>query len=107
MSPEAQRIAIAKTQGWKWAPEHDTRFPWWNKEQKEVAYENDLPDYLNDLNAMHGAEETLTPDQFVAYFDRITMLFDLYEGSPNPMTISAKADQRAEAFIRSLNLWKA
>lgn len=54
------------------------------------------PDYLNDLNAMHEAEKTMTGLQRDAYFDRL-----VWFGPP----LFATAAQRAEAFGRTLGLW--
>lgn len=57
MSPEAQRIAIAEACGWvnqgraKRIPA--LLFRWVNPSTKAVVDASDLPDYLNDLNAMH------------------------------------------------------
>lgn len=61
-----------------------------------------LPDYLNDLNAMHEAEKTLTDKQYE--------LFALHLG---PLTsqrkreyISSTAAQRAEAFLKTIGKWE-
>jgi hypothetical protein len=90
MKPEAQRIAIAEACGWKWFqkghPEHDVH---WQSPQGDYT---NLPNYLNDLNAMHEAEETLNGQQSDAYFRRITSW--------------ATATQRAEAFLRTIGKWQ-
>lgn len=82
MTPEAQRIAIAKACGWN--------DPHWEcpkcgrVESTHVTYEERhgidgclqfvhwvaLPDYLNDLNAMHAALKLQT-QVFRAEFDRL------------------------------------
>ena len=65
MSPEAQRIAIAKACGW--VPElwSEGRYTRWFKDGKYAYQPNhddrELPDYCADLNAMHEAE-SLLPD---------------------------------------------
>lgn len=70
----------------------------------------DLPDYLNDLNAMHEAEKVLTEVEKAIYE---AMLYQVCR--VDPMTIfagdtfkflSATAPQRAEAFLRTLGLWE-
>ena len=59
-----------------------------------------LPNYCNDLNAMHEAEQQLRDfDEWVAY-DKA--LAEIAEG----FTWHATARQRAEAFLRTLNLWE-
>lgn len=85
MTPEAQRIAIA------------THCLYCGG-----SYELVIPDYLNDLNAMHEAEETLTTTQLREYNCEIYRVLSrdycIYE-------FHATAPQRAEAFLRTLNLW--
>lgn len=103
MSPKAQRLAIAKHVGWKqkedcWvAPNGDV----WPVMQGCPAYEygtNILPDYTWDLNAMHEAESTMEcPEQYE------TELIRVCKETPS---WHATAPQRAEAFLRALNLWK-
>ena len=69
-----------------------------------------LPDYLNDLNAMHEAEEVLTSDQRASFERHLhKMCYPDYgktwlSASPLSMfpLIHATAAQRAEAFCRTL-----
>lgn len=110
MSPEQQRIAIAEacglkqheeqiehTDGYQWT---ETRHFWVCPKGKRVT----VPDYLTDLNAMHEAEKVLTREQADAY------IFELHElighNHIERYAVSATAAQRAEAFLRTLNLWK-
>ena len=57
------------------------------------------PDYLNDLNAMHEAEKVLTSPQWDKY--TVALLF----ATEHRMFCAATAAQRAEAFLKTLNLW--
>jgi len=59
-----------------------------------------IPDYCNDLNAMHEAEELLKGKQFEAYGIELNDI----EGSL--WGIRATARQRAEAFLRTLGKWE-
>lgn len=117
MTPEAQRIAIAETLGWKgpfhpeniagmegWWSQH--RGTWWINPEGERVMASSVPDFLNDLNAMNRAEK--------AAFDGSEELWERYldielppicENGETP-TECATAAQRAEAFLRTLNLWK-
>ena len=54
----------------------------------------EIPDYLNDLNAMHEAEQTLDGNQRLPYLV-------LLQGHCFPT-----AAQRAEAFLRTIGKWK-
>jgi hypothetical protein len=67
-------------------------------------------DYLNDLNAMHEAEEVLTAKQSSAYWCILQSI-----GKPWPekgkgamfwQSTHATAAQRAEAFLKTLQLWE-
>lgn len=105
MTEKAQRIAIAEACGWtldhKGAIRADGyRSELWGKPSHEA-----LPDYLNDLNAMHEAEKTLNPIQAAEYARMLTSTAWQSE-QPVFAPMTAKAYQRAEAFLRTLNLWK-
>lgn len=135
MKPEEQRIAIAEACGWK--PDDDGDGTGWKgswihqrligmkptfRGGKVVSYliEQTVPDYLNDLNAMHEAEKVLTTraqiSQYVWELERLTnWKADYIVGSDGKQylcpasyfcCVNATATQRAEAFLRTLNLWK-
>ena len=97
MNEEAQRIAIAEACGtlqWSYA------LP-----QKCVAAS--VPDYCNDLNAMHDAEKVLS--RGVGYHQSCG--FGLYrtalaEVCDEQHPIDATAAQRAEAFLRTIGKWE-
>ena len=99
VSPEQQRIAIAEACGWKPAP----RGRWKLNEHVERF----RPDYLNDLNAMHEAVKSLPQNSKPRYF---ACLCAVVSGAISLNGYSeateATAAQRAEAFLRTLDLWK-
>jgi hypothetical protein len=115
MNAELQRKAIATACGWK---------PCKHMRIGEVDYHayvlepsgyahgpHCLPDYLNDLNAMHEAEKALTRSQYWMYGDftiREVVMRDnnaLLDDQEVRSFACATAAQRAEAFLRTLNLW--
>lgn len=113
MTLEQQRIAIAKACGWKWLDHPDTldrtktfqlQGKWVLSPSDTLEFPHDAPDYLNDLNAMYEAMETLTDDQL------FTMSRWLQHCTrPVWMGVAvmhSKAAQRAEAFLKTLNLYK-
>lgn len=57
------------------------------------------PNYCNDLNAMHEAEEFLSGNLWIGYVNELANI----EG--NLFGIRATARQRAEAFLRTLGKW--
>jgi len=64
----------------------------------------EVPDYLNDLNAIHGAEKLLTYEQvnlFVTHLRGFTPAKN-WEGC---WGLHATAAQRAEAFLKTLGKW--
>ena len=93
MSPEAQRIAIAKSVG---IHLHDG-----DHAPSNYVFATDLPDYCNCLNAIHNVEKKLKGMQWLNYVDS---LLDVC-GCETP-TITATAAQRAEAYLRTIGKWE-
>jgi len=104
MSPEAQRIAIAEACGW-------TKISDWkaagiNGQHPTEPWTEVIPDYLNDLNAMHEAEKFLRKpifksdsDSIIA--DRMHQYVELLG-----YAVDATAAQRAEAYLRTIGKWE-
>lgn len=97
---------------WKGYTEHPGNLPVLAKlipldEQKPVTYKVDVPDYLNDLNAMHEAEKVLSDQQTFFYCNTLERIVNAaIKDSKSAWQYSmATAAQRAEAFLRILNLW--
>lgn len=115
MTPEKQRIKIAKICGWHdFFPEAFNQKWWGGKPTARPPKTNDgprvLPDYLNDLDAMHEAEKILG---FRRWHDYSMFLIDTVGASHSDLShegtfarIHATAAQRAEAFLRTLGLWE-
>jgi hypothetical protein len=64
-----------------------------------------LPDYCNDLNAMHEAEKSLNPSLAGCYARTLTSIAWQSE-QPVFAPMSATARQRAEAFLRTIGKWE-
>jgi hypothetical protein len=86
MTPDQQRITIATACGYKSYSWRLTSDGW--------LFADIVPDYLNDLNAMHEAEKTLNYDQLDNYY------FEMAKRMVRPY--HATAAQRAEAFLRTI-----
>ena len=86
LKPEEKRILAAEACGWQ------------DCERMHAEFRNFdmLPDYGNDLNAMHEAEKTLSADEWTKY-DSLMPLRD-------PQKIHATAAQRLDAFLLAKNL---
>jgi len=127
MTPEAQRIAIAQACGWKienYGPVNYETLYWRLRRPDGTICENTIgctgedwsrkifthmvPNYLNDLNAMHEAEKVLVESQLLRYV-RLLLPKDAGDPLSNGDVYAlcfATAAQRAEAFLRTLNLWQ-
>ena len=106
MTPEAQRIAIAEACGWKRRGQHGLNglvgVVWSNGPTTVNA--SALPDYLNDMNAMHEAEKVLTRPQIAEY--QMQLRLTTKEGMASDWNmLHATAAQRAEAFLRTIGKW--
>lgn len=62
-----------------------------------------LPDYFNDLNAMHEAEKQLTSEEWEDYAFELAELIG--RNHRIQFTVHATAAQRAEAFLRTHGRW--
>ena len=80
MKPEQQQVAIEEACGW-------------------TVWSCGVPDYLNDLNAMHEAENSLTTSQMTTMSQYLHRKIGVLWGF-------ATAAQRAEAFLRTIGKWK-
>jgi hypothetical protein len=115
MTEEQINIAIAEACGWSCIKErteehvdldsrtvtHITGISGYPKGWDSLNY---LPDYVNDLNAMHEAEKSLKYDPENTW---LTGGYSLYvQALPYGNEIRATSRQRAEAFLRALDKWK-
>ena len=98
MNKKKQYIAIAKACGYTLS---GGRVEWWTDKD---GVHDEPPDYLNDLNAMHDVEKTLSRPLWDSYISELHELIG--HNHIERYAISASAAQRAEAFLRTLNLWE-
>ena len=96
MKPELQRIRIAEARGFD--ESH------WLELGGGIVLGTSacLPDYPNDINAMREAMKTLSPKMRVMFCRHLN---DMGISGEWDM-LTATAAQLAEAFLRTLNLWK-
>lgn len=94
MTDEQINEKIAEACGWRLLAN--------NRWTQPDGFYGDVPNYCNDLNAMHEAEGEL--------FSKLDWIACEYENLLQKITVSwawyATARQRAEAFLRTLNLWE-
>jgi hypothetical protein len=92
MTPERQTAAIASVM-----PAGFLEGLRWNYKGQWIVF-----DPLSDLNAMHEAEKVLVEHPGLYWF----ALAKVVGGSLKDIAC-ATASQRAEAFLRTLNLWRS
>ena len=106
MTEEQQRIAIAEFRGWT---EISIRCMWGLPPGEFDCGTEDclkhLPDYLNDLNAMHEAEKMLDANQRTTYRAHLACMFTDHPDDGMRFAITATAAQRSEAFLRTIGKW--
>jgi len=118
MNKSKQKVTIALACGYKNVGSTGFANPNWKSWEeptgKRVA---SLPDYPNDLNAMHEAEKAITmhPDFEYKYGETLARAtigkeFEDEGFAPNGWgyfsVLRATAAQRAEAFLKTLGLWE-
>jgi hypothetical protein len=104
MSDEQINMAIAKACGW-YEEDNESEICWTRRELTYCLHEDELPEYCNDLNAMHEAEKTIRNDKW-KWLSFCNNLDDKCENEWNAGGIHATARQRAEAFLRTLGKWE-
>ena len=117
MTPEKQRIAIAEACGWTeiepctCCDEVSRGYT-----PRPGTHKKHLPDYLNDLNAMHEVEKVLwDTGKAMEFTNQIVGIVcsargfrrDKGTSDDHLMCLShATAAQRAEAFLRTIGKWE-
>ncbi len=97
MSPEKQRIAIAEVCGWSKA---DAK-----RGYTLSQFTEQVPDYLNDLNAMHEVEKSISNELWDCFYNQLARITKA-EQSDDRGFFCATARQRAEAFLRVMGKWE-
>lgn len=65
-----------------------------------------IPDYCNDLNAMYEAEKAAVNfNNILDYHRELLNVIIRDQEWPQSICIGVSARQRAEAFLKTLNLW--
>ena len=114
MTQDAKRIAIAEACGYSVQKCVDGLIEWRNPDGGFIGRypagqcPSVVPKYTTDLNAMHEAEKTLSPIQLSYYESELVEMCNLKSASSmvSAYRWHATDAQRAEAFLRALNLWR-
>lgn len=105
MTQQQKREKAAELLGWKDLETKWSHYHQWERPDGVINYGtiNDkyacLPDYPNDLNAMHEAEKVLTDEQYTKFEDTLWEI----QADPSLTTrlrsVSATAAQRLDAWL--------
>ena len=98
MTPNDQRIAIATALGWT-EIEYARNGIFLFGIDPEDGERRGIPKYHEDLNAMHVAEERLSPERREAY------VATLWRSGTIADAVLALAERRAEALLRTIGKW--
>lgn len=104
MKPEEQRIAIAEACGWTDVRRENVHDFGGLRGNKPNDVRMIVPSFCRSLDAMHEAEKVLPDRQLYRHFLYLVALEDPLNTANEPAFTTAT--QRAEAFLRTLNLWK-
>ena len=110
MTEEQINIAIAEACGWTHFELITTQYTALRADGKWDI----IPDYCNNLNAMHEAEATLNYEQGEQFEDELCDICvcdmeNRHKEYPLPFRFAvahATAQQRAEAFLKTIGKWK-
>jgi hypothetical protein len=105
MTPKEQQVAIEEACGWTvWS----CGVPDYLNDLNAMHEALGVPDYLNDLNAMHEALKTLNADQMISMDYHLDVVVGNGKQGLNCEYFlwSASAAQFAEAFLRTIGKWK-
>jgi len=97
MTNKRINIAIAKACGWQIKVKAYHAKP----PAGEWKYLDTIPDYCNDLNAMHEAEKILSDESHADY--ACELVKTIRRNGEWFESVSATAAQRAEAFLKTIN----
>ena len=110
LSDEELQIKVAELCGWTSIhPAHDSLFGTRHWPDGQSAEGDEVPNYPQDLNAMHEAEKTLPTDRIKKYVYQVSKVAS--NGNPNAHLFhvqgavaltTATARQRAEAFVMTM-----
>ena len=104
LTNEQKHIKIAEACGWRIVQANVHTMHVWEPGAESPArlglnLEDKLPNYFNDLNAMHEAEKILEVSQQKEYEQLVS------DSTCTMFKLHASARVRAECFGRTLNLW--
>ena len=113
MNQNQMRIAIAEACGWKIEPCPQPGLRYITTPTGDTGFTDlhrGIPDYLNNLNAMHEAVETLDEKQFAVFCWALANMLEAFDWDRSSedlrKVMEATALQRAEAFLRTIEKWE-
>jgi len=111
MNSGQQRIRIAEFCGWIHVPQAGNPNCWKHKDGRRVRTYHDLPDYLNDLNAIRQAEEKfddILGEEFIQCLAGMMGCdgIGIWSYKDAFRVAHATAAQRSEALLKVTGAWE-
>ena len=113
LTPDEQQVKVAETCGFIVKEFNDSVYPiWrvWTRNDGRIFFDDQMPDYLNDLNAMHEAEKhghSVDPHWTEKWLCNMSIVIsngetDDYMNLGKYELATATAEQRAKAFVLTM-----
>jgi len=114
-----QNIAIAEATGWERGPAKTsvcggnflTAGQYWHRKEDKDSWQDCCPNFVESLDEMHNALNTMTDEQWYSWFDFMGKITG-YETPVPPIDYTERiniqkstAAQQAEGFLKVLGLW--
>ena len=96
-------LAIAEACGWTDISQYTQAVDGWYGHEPENGLHSQVPNYCNDLNAMHEAEKQMRNGDWTRYCQ---YLAEYGGGTVRFVSVHATAQSRAEAFLKTLGKWE-
>jgi hypothetical protein len=114
MTQEEKRIKLAEAGGWLVTDKGHNGYKLQGSRNgwKQGFKPEEIPDYFNDLNAMHELEQQTWSKEWNLrddFCDHLALIIDPvhgYRGLKATDALKATAAQRAEALGKTLSLWE-
>ena len=114
MTPQQLNLAIAKDQGWKFIPSHDSPFTgnalpecWESPDGHTTVWTDEPVDYCSSLDAIQKAALARFTDRTeVIYFEHFLMLISNRNSNRASCIWQLTALDWAEAYARASGIWE-
>jgi len=109
MTQEEQQREILKAVGWERAGDMQVApglsYPAYKLRGTDDEPRISLPNFINDLNAWYDVEQSMDPFVRINYLKTLSTIVPVIQGAGEMSVALASSEQKAEAYLKALNLW--